>query len=169
MAPIELTRLALPELKRRRGALVNVASMSAMIATPPVAIYAATKAALANWTEGLRRELTGSGVRVTLVNPGPIATEFSQAAGTEEAQGGFTGFPPERVAQAIARTLERPRRTVIVPGFLAPAGWLVQTFPGLVDLAYVVLARYRPDLLGQSAGDRTPSTANTARVEGART
>lgn len=163
IAPIELTQLALPALRASRGLILNVASLAAKVSTPPVGIYSATKFALAGWSEALRRELIGSGVRVTVVNPGPIRTEFADVAGIGNAAFMQVTVPPERVALAIARMVERPRREIAVPSFLGPAGFLGSTWPAAIDAAYRLVARIRPDLLtmGVSMG-KTGTQQSTA-------
>lgn len=163
IAPIQLTRAALPALRSSRGLILNVASLAAKVATPPVGIYSATKFALAGWSEALRRELIGSGVRVTLVNPGPIRTEFADVGGMGNATFMQVTVPPERVALAIARMVERPKREIAVPSLLGPAGFIGSTWPGLIDAAYRLVVRIRPDLLTMGVSmDGTPAQENGA-------
>lgn len=165
IAPIELTQQALPALRASRGLILNVASLAAKVSTPPVGVYSATKFALAGWTEALRRELIGTGVRVTLVNPGPIRTEFADVAGLANAAFMQVMVPAERVAVAIARMVERPKREIAVPGLLGPAGFIGSTWPGMVDAAFRLIARVRPDLLTRgvsmsgSANSQEPTPA----------
>lgn len=158
-APIELTQLALPELKRQRGIIINVASVAARISTPPVGVYSATKYALAGWTEALRRELRSAGVRVSQVNPGSVATEFAESAGMNAERFNQNGITPRRVAQAIARLADHPRREVTVPWVLGPVSRVVQLLPGLVDVGYRAAERIRPDLISTTMGytDSTPA------------
>jgi short-subunit dehydrogenase len=159
-AALELTRLALPELRRRRGIAINVASLAGRVAMPPVGVYSATKFALAGWTEALRRELANSGVRVCLVNPGAVMTEFAPKSGLHPLlMLGSTS--PERVARVIARLTRRPRRTVTVPVTLAPAVALARAFPSLVDAAYGFLGRTRPDI----AYGRHPTLADAMTLD----
>jgi len=77
IAPIVLTRLALPYLHRReRAAVVNVASIAGQIAVPDEAAYSASKSGLRAFTFALREELAGSGITVSAVSPGPVDTGF---------------------------------------------------------------------------------------------
>jgi len=77
IAPIVLTRLALPLLRRRGGgAIVNVASIAGQTPMPDEATYGATKAGLRSFGFALREELAGSGITVSAVSPGPIDTGF---------------------------------------------------------------------------------------------
>jgi NAD(P)-dependent dehydrogenase (short-subunit alcohol dehydrogenase family) len=75
-APIVLTRLALPHLRRGGGAIVNVASIAGRIPVPEEATYSATKFGLRAFTFALAEELAGSGITVSAVSPGPVETGF---------------------------------------------------------------------------------------------
>jgi short-subunit dehydrogenase len=80
-ALIALTQLVLPAMRERgAGGIVNIGSVAGRIARPLSSIYDATKHALEAITDGLRGELKPFGVRVTLIRPGFILTEFSEAA-----------------------------------------------------------------------------------------
>ena len=116
-AVVALTRRFLPAMvERRRGAIVNVVSMSAFQPVPYLATYAATKAFVLSLTEALATELEGTGVKVQALCPGNIPTEFQQVAGTEHAA--FTRTPPmsaAAVAEASLRALDRGQ-VVVIPG-----------------------------------------------------
>jgi len=78
---IALTQLVLPAMRERgSGCIVNIGSVAGRIARPLSSIYDSTKHALEALTDGLRGELKPFGVRVTLIRPGFIATEFIEAA-----------------------------------------------------------------------------------------
>ena len=78
---IALTQLVLPEMRERGdGCIVNIGSVAGKIARPLSSIYDSTKHALEALTDGLRGELKPFGVRVTLIRPGFIITEFVEAA-----------------------------------------------------------------------------------------
>ena len=77
MAPLVAAQAALPGmLQRHRGHIVNVGSVASHISSPNLGGYSSTKFALKAISDALRMELRGTGVGVTLVCPGPIATEF---------------------------------------------------------------------------------------------
>jgi NADP-dependent 3-hydroxy acid dehydrogenase YdfG len=69
------TQLALPMLKRARGHVVNVASLAGRVANPDASGYAASKFGVVAFSESLRREVYKEGVRVTVIEPGIVATE----------------------------------------------------------------------------------------------
>jgi short-subunit dehydrogenase len=76
-APVVLTRLAIPHLRRAGGgAIVNVASIAGRIPLPEEATYSATKFGLRAFTFALAEELEGSGITVSAVSPGPVETGF---------------------------------------------------------------------------------------------
>lgn len=78
---IALTQLVLPAMRGRgSGCIVNIGSVAGKIARPLSSIYDSTKHALEALTDGLRGELKPFGVRVTLIRPGFILTEFVDAA-----------------------------------------------------------------------------------------
>jgi short-subunit dehydrogenase len=119
-------KLVLPGMVERGfGHVVNVASAAAKVAVPREAVYSATKHAVLGLTDGVRQELRGSGVELSVVMPGLVRTELS--SGTLDAPGTLV-LPPEAVADAIIATLERPRFEVYVPrayGAAAAAGALL--------------------------------------------
>jgi hypothetical protein len=68
-------------LIRLRGGILNVGSIAGFLPGPGMAVYYASKASVLSFTEALRCELAGRGVRVTVVCPGPVPSEFQQRAG----------------------------------------------------------------------------------------
>lgn len=120
MALIDLTQRMLPGmLARRRGHVVNVASIASWVATPPLTVYSATKFAVQGFSDGLRREMAGRGVAVSTVNPGPIATKFWARSRTEDSPSQQLdddrkpGLPPVLVARAVLRAV----RLGALPGY----------------------------------------------------
>ena len=80
-APLHLTSNLLPQMiAERHGCIVNISSGTAFQPMPYMSTYAATKSFLLHWSEGLREELQGMGVRVIAVCPGTIDTEFATAS-----------------------------------------------------------------------------------------
>jgi uncharacterized protein len=118
-AVVELTRALLPGMRARgRGWVVNVASTAAFQPVPYLTVYAATKAFVLSFSEGLAEELHGSGVRVQALCPGLTATEFLEVAGTHRGLlvNRLPLMTPEDVVRASLRGLERGRVLVV-------AGW----------------------------------------------
>lgn len=91
------TRLVLPHmLARGHGVIVNVASGAGLAGFAELAVYCASKFAVVGFTAALAEELRGSGVRVSALCPGRVATDMQQAY-----SGRRIGMPPQRVAEAI--------------------------------------------------------------------
>ena len=112
-----LTRRLMPGMvHRRRGGVLNVASIAAFTPAPSFAVYAATKAYVLSFSEALYQETRGTGVHVTCLCPGPaVRTEFGDRAGM--ADGFFSGgAPSEQVARDGLAGLAQDRRRV-VPGW----------------------------------------------------
>ena len=82
-------------IARRRGRIVNVASISATVGTPKLTAYCASKWGLLGLTKALAEELRESGISVTAVLPGSVDTEMLRGSGFEPA------MPPETVAQVV--------------------------------------------------------------------
>lgn len=115
-ALIDLTNRVLPQmLERRRGHICNMGSIAGFVGAPPLTMYSATKFAVQGYTEGLRREMNGRGVHVSLVAPGPAGSEFIEAAPVagglaEGLRGTFEAgnvLPPWLAANAVVRAIER--------------------------------------------------------------
>lgn len=136
MGPVHVMRAVLPILRAQRsGHLINLSAAAAISNYPGFSIYGGAKAALEAITESLRLELSQLGIRVTLVEPGPIRTEFisrslDRGAGKipdyQGSSGRFLGFlekvdgkqpgDPGRAAAAIVRVVhgdKAPLRLVL--------------------------------------------------------
>jgi short-subunit dehydrogenase len=124
VAPLRLTHAALPGLRERDGAVLNVSSIAANQPVPRMATYAATKAFLTSWSEALREELRGTGVHVTVLAPGFTRTAFIDAAdaGAEASRiPSFIWSTAEEVARAGIEGVLKGR-TVVTPGPLYALG-----------------------------------------------
>lgn len=139
LAVAELTHAFLPAMQARgSGHILNISSVAGGLPEQGVVLYSATKAFMDAFTTALHRELRGSGVHAGLVCPGPVASEFyPRAAGQPNGKpvpAERFAVPPERVAEAVAGLLARPRRRVYVPGWLAVSRWVEPLFGGIIDL-----------------------------------
>ena len=111
-------KLAIPRMRGRGGHIVNVVSAGAWVAAPHESTYSGTKHGVKGVCEGLRPELRGSGIDLSLVFPGLVRTEL--AAGTKAGRGS-SWVEPEEIGEAIAACVRSPRAEVFVPrnlGFL---------------------------------------------------
>jgi NADP-dependent 3-hydroxy acid dehydrogenase YdfG len=127
MGAITATEVFLDQLKDGGGDIINISSVAGRTARAGNGVYAATKWGLNGWSESLRQELLPD-IRVTLIEPGVVATELPTHithAGTREGvqklydQAEVTA---NDVAEIIAFVLSRPRRLAINEILLRPAG-----------------------------------------------
>jgi short-subunit dehydrogenase len=122
LAPLLLThRLLPPMVERRRGGILMVGSGAGFNPMPGAATYAGSKHFMNGWTESLLAELDGTGVVVTQVAPGPVATEFDAAAGIPEGglAGGADAFMKISAEQAAREAIAGfdEGRALVLPGW----------------------------------------------------
>jgi short-subunit dehydrogenase len=116
VALTHLTKLFLPPmLARGRGRILNVASLASFQPGPLMATYFASKAYVLHLTEAIAQELSGAGVTVTALCPGPVRTEFRKRAGSEGKSSFGSAMEPGAVAQAGYEGMMRGRR-IVIPG-----------------------------------------------------
>lgn len=118
MAPMLLTRAALPGMiARRGGTIINVASVASFIHSAGNVNYCATKAYLRVFTEGLATELIGTGVHVQALCPGFTRTEFHDRAAIDmQSTPGFLWLNASRVVDDSLAQAARRGATVCIPG-----------------------------------------------------
>ena len=118
VALTQLTKLMLPMMiKRGSGAILNLASMAAFQAGPRMSVYYATKAYVLSLSEGLSEELLGTGVKVSVICPGPVDTPFIEKAKIKKA-GAAKNFV--MTAEAVAKIGYegfKKGKTLIIPGY----------------------------------------------------
>jgi hypothetical protein len=115
---VELTGRCVPAMvARRRGAVINIASVAGFAPGPYMATYGATKAFVLSFTEALAAELRGTGVDVLCVCPGLTRTEFQERAAVDvTALPGFAWMTADTVADQAVRAVGR--ETVLVNGVM---------------------------------------------------
>jgi uncharacterized protein len=110
----ELSLMFVDSVARHRGGILNVASLAAFLPGPGMAVYYASKAYVLSFSEALHRELSGRGVRVTALCPGPVPTEFQDRAGLSlPAAARMLELSAERVAQIGYDAFMADQRVVI--------------------------------------------------------
>jgi short-subunit dehydrogenase len=144
-----LTHRLLPQMvTRKRGAILNVSSSAGFLPIPGMAVYAASKAYVNSFSEALRAELCGTGVIVTALCPGPVHTEFGDAA---KRPGGQPEGGPEFVYVSVEKTVRdalaavEADRPLVIPGFAMKLGmFLVRITPmSILRLAWRLGAKRR--------------------------
>jgi short-subunit dehydrogenase len=117
-ALVALTSAWLPAMvARKRGAVIQVASVVSFQPIPVQAVYAATKAFVRSFSEAVSAELKGTGVTMTALCPGPVQTEFVEAGGFKNDSPGpsFIWSSAEDVAKAGIEGAAKHKR-VVIPG-----------------------------------------------------
>jgi len=106
-AVVALTHAVLAEMRpRKRGAVINVASVVAFQPFPHFAVYAASKAFVLSFTEALAEELKGSGLRIMALCPGAAKTEMSVFSRNEGLLGKLPSLSAEQIVKAALRGVE---------------------------------------------------------------
>jgi uncharacterized protein len=125
-------------LIRNRGGILNVGSIAGFLPGPGMAVYYASKAYVLSFTEALRRELAPQGVRVTVLCPGPVPSEFQARAGFSPGlDSAILNVSPADVAQQGYRGLMANKRAVL-PGLgIKIVPFLLRLFPRWFILAAV--------------------------------
>ncbi|MDA8440341.1 MAG: SDR family oxidoreductase [Propionibacterium sp.] len=126
LGAITATEVFLDQLKDGGGDIVNISSVAGRTARPGNGVYAATKWALGGWSESLRQEFLPD-IRVTLIEPGAVATELpshitdeATRAGVEQAYSSVQ-VTAEDIADVIAFAVGRPKHLTINEVLLRPA------------------------------------------------
>jgi uncharacterized protein len=137
-AVADLTLRFVPSVIKYRGGILNVGSIAGFLPGPGMAMYYASKAFVLSFTEALREELKPHGVRVTVLCPGPVQTEFQARAGFRP------GFDPSVLdvsAAAVARQgylgLMANRRAVLPGPGIKAVPLMLRLFPRSFILAAV--------------------------------
>lgn len=142
-AAFHVTRAFLPAmLARGSGHIVNISSPAAYFPIRGAAAYSAARWAMRGFSEALRADLYGTGLKVSLIVPGHVRTPyFERNPGSEDRIPGVSGLipvlSPEQVARAIADAIERERREVILPRALGLVVLLHRFLPGPFDWLFL--------------------------------
>ena len=145
----ELSVAFVDSLARHRGGILNVGSVAGFLPGPGMAVYYASKAYVLSFSEALHSELKARGVRVSVLCPGPVPTEFAARAGVKgrSLAPDFLSQSAEDVAQAGYRGLMRGQRTIV---------------PGPLNKLLVLLIRLFPRRLAMAVVDRRQSRRRPA-------
>lgn len=125
-----LTRALLPAMiEKKRGAILNVSSSAGFLPIGKLAVYAATKAYVTSFSEAVRGEVRESGIVVTALCPGPVATEFDQVAQRSSSKRPYPnpGFAYVAVEEVVRAGLEGVKRDkpLVVPGIVMKIAMLL--------------------------------------------
>jgi short-subunit dehydrogenase len=148
-APIQLASALTPGMVRRgRGHVVLVSSLSGKVASTGSGLYSAAKFGLRGFGAALRQDLHGTGVGVTVVYPGFIRDAGMFAEADVELRKGVGTSTPEEVAEAVVRGVERDRPEIDVAPLAMRAGTLI------ASIAPVTMARVQRRLGGGDVAEQ---------------
>ena len=140
LAPVRLTALSLPHLKKSKGLLVAVASLAGLTGVPERSGYAASKHAMIGFFDSLRIELRGSGVDVSVIAPDFVVTEIhKRAIGPDGEPLGESPMMQSKImtaedcAKRIVRAIGRRERLVLMSTRGRFGRWLKLLAPSLID------------------------------------
>jgi len=144
---VQCTRYALPHLRETKGRLVGISSLTGVTGVPTRTFYAASKHAMMGFFDSLRVELMDSGISVTMICPGFVATEISRLDGT----GGVADnalvkdsrvMTAETCCRQIIETAAARKRELVMTTRGKLGRWLKLIAPGVIDkMAAKAIAR----------------------------
>ncbi len=121
-------------IEQNSGHIVNVASVAGSFGLPGIASYCASKFAMLGFSEGLKHELKGTNVGITVVSPIMVKTNFFDHPSFENMpKYSATSLNSKTVAKAILKASNSSRLEIIVPSVVRGAVWLKHTFPYLIN------------------------------------
>lgn len=157
LAPVQITHELLPVLMQRpEPHIVNMCSISGLVAGGRFAAYHTSKYGLIGFTESLRAEYGRKGIGVTAICPGPVKTKLYTSAASGRAGKPVPAPPswlcttPERVASITIRAIQRDRRQVLITPTAHVLFQIKRFTPWLIDFANrFSFSRMKKRLLGQ--------------------
>lgn len=122
-------------LARKSGHIVNVASLAASFGVAGLSAYCASKFAMLGFSESLYHELAGTGVRVTVVSPIAVRTNFFDHESFGGRMANYTGYAldAKSVSKAILAAANSPRLEITVPFYARGAVWFKHTLPFIIQ------------------------------------
>jgi hypothetical protein len=122
-------------LREKTGHIINVASLAASFGIPGLAAYCGSKFAILGFSESLQHELHGTGIRVTVVSPIGVKTNFFQHSsfGNKFKNRERFFLDPHYVSKAIIRASTSNRLEIVVPFYMRGGIWLKNTIPFIVN------------------------------------
>ncbi|MBA4420391.1 MAG: oxidoreductase [Anaerolinea sp.] len=137
LALVKLTHAFLPDMiTRNEGQIINISSIAGDLPVQGVILYASSKAFVNNFTKALAREMTGTKIKITLVKPGPVLTNFYNHANESNGYhipGESLGITVEQASRTIIKCIGSSRRVVYVPGYFAFMPWVDRLLGPVID------------------------------------
>jgi short-subunit dehydrogenase len=150
-AVVALTHAALQRMVyRRRGAIINVASVVAFQPFPHFAVYGATKAFVLSFSESIAEELKGSGIKIVALCPGTVSSEMDMFAHNAGLLGKLPALETDQVVQAGLDAVEHGDVVRVV-------GWLNRFLPLTSRVMPRSIVRWVSGAIAKPPGGATPS------------
>jgi short-subunit dehydrogenase len=128
--------------KQGFGHIINLGSLGGIIPMPYESLYSATKFALRGFTLSLKLELNGTGIKVSLVSPGPVLTKMLKKESLDsDSTIAFVNKPlsADFIADKIIRIISHPKLEIVLPTGTKSIAFLLSLFPQLFSLIYPIL------------------------------
>ena len=122
-------------IARKKGHIINVASLAASFGIPNMAAYCGSKYAMLGFSESLYHELKGTGVKITVISPIAVKTNFFNNKTFNKKMPHKLGYvlDPKKVSDAIIKAVDSSRFEITVPSYMRVAVWIKHSFPYLVN------------------------------------
>ncbi len=133
--PMHLIQAVLPAMKQRNaGQIINICTMTSLIPLPHVTGYAAAKGGLKVFSDALRRELGGTGIKITTISPRAVRTPMNHGPQAElNKRAGIKDDLPDGVAKRIFKAIEKQEREVRIGWPERFFAFMHANFPSIID------------------------------------
>ncbi len=140
IAPLRLTQLALPALRRSKGVVVMMSSVAGVVSSPKLGAYSASKFALEALAIALRAEVEADGISVTVIRPGPVDTPFRANSVTRDTTpgvrpAGSSKQTAEDIAEYTLSAIARRKPVVETSAFVRVASFGARVVPPIFRAA----------------------------------
>ena len=140
IAPLRLTQLALPALRRSKGIVVMMSSVAGVVSSPKLGAYSASKFALEALAIALRAEVEADGIAVTVIRPGPVDTPFRDNSVTKDTTpgvrpAGSSKQTAEDIAEYTLSAMARRKPVVETSAFVRVASFGARVVPPIFRAA----------------------------------
>jgi uncharacterized protein len=165
LGAVYCTHAVLPSMiVRKKGHVVNISSGAGKIATLNMSAYCASKFALNGWSETLYHELKPLGIKVSVVCPGPVQTEFNRDfRNTEPKSPCSLLVTPESVCREIIKAIEKDKFEVITPRWLAFLCAIKRHMPNLFRV--FAQRKFRQYVAGPLTNETRLTTMGTKKTD----
>jgi short-subunit dehydrogenase len=148
-APTHLTSLLLPQMIKsgKPCRIINMGSITGKMPEQGIALYSGAKSYIDSFTKSVLREIKGTHVRISVMRPGPVKTNFFDNSETFENGGRIpaekSAITPERIANAAWNLVNHPHRFIYIPAYMYLSPFIEYLFAPVIDLVGPIMLRHR--------------------------